>query len=366
MKTRITMLLALLLALVCTAASAQEYYTLPEIREQAAQGWHETYEAYGREIVVDVEAQIPNVDQVPIERLEFARMEAHVTEEESGLRIIVRPEENVFVFSTEMFTEQIPGKIEKKSESCIGYPDEWDRVYPLGSMLTLSGAVDVVREALSVMQLDEKNWDLEHPYELSTFSFRNAETKEVVSAGEYMMYFHQLMNGIPLLNHAGATYKEKTRGNATIRLGASVIDRSMYDISPKMLKSAGRVAEDVPLCSFSKVVETIEEEIRAGHIRKVYDLELGYLFYEDPEYVTSDTWTDHFYAVPVWQLNCLYESNRQKELPEYGSDETGDERYSLEYSSFIINAQTGEIQDYMSQKKDRAQYKGFIPWDKVK
>ena len=35
MKTKITILLALLLALVCTAASAQEYYTLPEIREQA-------------------------------------------------------------------------------------------------------------------------------------------------------------------------------------------------------------------------------------------------------------------------------------------------------------------------------------------
>ena len=49
MKTKITMLFALLLALVCTAASAQEYYTLPEIREQAAAGWHETYtDKYGR------------------------------------------------------------------------------------------------------------------------------------------------------------------------------------------------------------------------------------------------------------------------------------------------------------------------------
>lgn len=37
------------------------------------------------------------------------------------------------------------------------------------------------------------------------------------------------------------------------------------------------IAEDVPLRSFSKVVETIEEEIRAGHICKVYDLELGYM-----------------------------------------------------------------------------------------
>ena len=38
-----------ILMLICTAASAQEYYTLPEIREQAAEGWHKTYtDKYGR------------------------------------------------------------------------------------------------------------------------------------------------------------------------------------------------------------------------------------------------------------------------------------------------------------------------------
>lgn len=59
MKMRITLLLALLLALVCAAASAQEYYTLPEIREQAEQGWHETYtDKYGRQTTVDIDVQV--------------------------------------------------------------------------------------------------------------------------------------------------------------------------------------------------------------------------------------------------------------------------------------------------------------------
>ena len=31
------------LSLLPTLALAQEYYTLPEIREQAKDGWHETY-----------------------------------------------------------------------------------------------------------------------------------------------------------------------------------------------------------------------------------------------------------------------------------------------------------------------------------
>lgn len=67
MKTRITILFALLLALACTPASAQEYYTLPEIREQAAQGWHETYtDKYGRQTTVDIDVQVFGDEKAPV------------------------------------------------------------------------------------------------------------------------------------------------------------------------------------------------------------------------------------------------------------------------------------------------------------
>lgn len=67
MKTKITMLLALMLMLICSAASAQEYYTLPEIREQAAQGWHETYtDKYGRTIEVDIDIDVFGSDKAPV------------------------------------------------------------------------------------------------------------------------------------------------------------------------------------------------------------------------------------------------------------------------------------------------------------
>ena len=365
MGKRMVMLLGVMLMIAASVAEAQEYYTIEQVKEQAAAGWHETYEAYGREIVVDVEAYIPDVDRVPVERLEFARMEPLVTEEETGLKFVVYPELNVFGYQTPVFLEETPGKIEQINGEGMGYPNEWDRVYPLGSTVTLKEAVDILRKALATMHLDESNWDLAQPYELSTVGFRHPKTKELVAPGMYRLYFHQKVNGIPLLNHAGATYQRKTRGNATIRLTGLIISSEMYDVIIDMLKPIEQVAEDVPLCSFSTVVEAFEKEIEEGHIRKVYDLEFGYLFYEDPEYVSSDTWTDHFYAVPVWQLNCLYVSNRQEELPEYGLDETGDERYSLEYSSLIVNAQTGELQDFMSTKADRAQYKGFISWESV-
>ena len=67
MKTRITMLFALMLMLICAAASAQEYYTLPEIREQAAKGWHETYtDKYGRTIEVDIDIDVFGADKAPV------------------------------------------------------------------------------------------------------------------------------------------------------------------------------------------------------------------------------------------------------------------------------------------------------------
>lgn len=353
------------LSLLGGASLAEEYYSIQEVRRQAAAGWHETYEAYGRTIVADVEALVPDVAQIPIEKLTFARMTPCVTEAETGLQFVIRPVENVFGFATRDFIEEVPNKIKKDAGLYVGYPSEWERAYAEGNELTLSGAVDVVREALALMKLDEDNWDLEHPYELATFIFRHPKTKEVVAPGEYMMSFHQKVNHIPVLSHAGAAFYWKTRGNTTIRLHASVINGTMYDLSPRMLKSTGRVTEDVPLCGFSKIVETAEKEIQAGHIRKIYDLSLGYLFYEDPEYVNGRTWTDHFYAVPVWQLNCLYLNNSRAELSKYGRDETGDERNSLEYASLIIDAQTGEMRDFMSKAEDRALYHGFLSWEKV-
>ena len=40
-------------------AQAQEYFTLSQVREQAAAGWHETYtDKYGRETVVDIDVEV--------------------------------------------------------------------------------------------------------------------------------------------------------------------------------------------------------------------------------------------------------------------------------------------------------------------
>ena len=65
MKKLICVLAALLLMTGC--ALAEEYVTLAELREQAAQGWNETYTAMGREVVADAEmGWFPEAEACPL------------------------------------------------------------------------------------------------------------------------------------------------------------------------------------------------------------------------------------------------------------------------------------------------------------
>ena len=51
---------------------AQKYYTLPEIKEQAKEGWHETYtDKYGREIQVDIDADVFGEQTAPLIKPDF-------------------------------------------------------------------------------------------------------------------------------------------------------------------------------------------------------------------------------------------------------------------------------------------------------
>lgn len=67
MKKLICMGFCLLAMLLPLCVVAQEYYTLPEIREQAAQGWHETYtDKYGRVRQVDIDIEVFGEERAPV------------------------------------------------------------------------------------------------------------------------------------------------------------------------------------------------------------------------------------------------------------------------------------------------------------
>lgn len=64
--------LALALLTICmlltSVGSAQQHYTITEVRKQAAAGWHKSYQAHGRTITVDIDIRVPDVDTLPVLR----------------------------------------------------------------------------------------------------------------------------------------------------------------------------------------------------------------------------------------------------------------------------------------------------------
>lgn len=112
MKRRICLLIvAAVLAIVgqSSGGMAQAQYTISQLREQAAQGWHETYtDKYGREIIVDIETP------VYLPQLVFD----YLNQEEYGIGILTMKEEAVIaedipVCSFDQVISNLEGQIEK-------------------------------------------------------------------------------------------------------------------------------------------------------------------------------------------------------------------------------------------------------------
>ena len=124
------------------------------------------------------------------------------------------------------------------------------------------------------------------------------------------------------------------------------------------------VAEDVPLCSFSTIQQSLEREIQKGRVRKIYEISLGYIFYCEPGVYVPDSseydYADIFYYVkPMWRVNCLKASGAQQELEEaYGDDE----RNTVAYTQLLVDAQTGEIIS-QSDAADRSMFPGYLSWE---
>ena len=348
------------LMMLPNCGKAQEYYSLQELKQQVQNGWHKVYQACEREISVDVDVVMPDVEFIPIDKVEWARTQPALSEKEIGAEIVNRPDENIFALNSHAHNE-IPDSVAWKYEAQYSFPSDKEHVYAPNSTMTLRSAIDVVKNTLEGIDFETDNWELERPYHLSVYSLWDPRKNKMVLPGEYALYFYQRMNGIPILLHAGGAYNKKTYDNYSAMLNAWLIDESKYRVYFGMLKPTERIAADVPLCSFETIIDAFEKEIYAGHIRKVFELEFGYGFFNDPEMEEMG----YYYLVPVWKLNCLYLSNREKELPDYNSDDETHERDSLDYATLLVNAQTGKMLEYMSKSEDRANYDGIIKWANI-
>lgn len=398
MKRWICLLLGMAM-LAAGAASAQEYYTLPEVREQAAAGWHETYtDKYGRETVVDIDVEVFGEDVAPVLRIrnmdddwpipELLDKDTEMEMKEQGLgRFLIdkdRPWGSIAA------PDRSGGKrkdVHMLSDTWIDFNEPYLADY--GNNMTVGEAVEFFDELLGKHGIDVERFVFEYPKDFRAICGVNSKTGELKSAGFYNMKLYSQFYGLPVFTHAMDSYEHQGWPSFTPTIVFEIRSKDEYTVCIDAMKEAEKLAEDIPLCSFEKVKENLEKLIEAGKIQKVNSLKFGYSLYNEPGHPAErrdlDNWNQaDYFAVPSWVIECVYIDNPKQSLheliqaymKEWGSDT--DEAHALErYTQTItINAQTGEMLDPMDTGKGRthnspkgtgdADYKGFIPWDKVK
>ncbi len=373
--TRIRMLTA--------AASAQEYQTVSQLRESVPARWTTTIETKWRDVAIDAEIVTPDVEAIPVVKVGYDLHPSPLTPEESGwVEVNDSYETGSLILYMTDDTGKPPRKINGRKvnrdpvskENWYGGFDPNQTYIPL-SDIRFSEIQDLIRDELVKFGYPPEDFDLETPERMWLQHWYFAGTKEDAAPAEILMNLYTKLNGITVYGHILDAVRN-TRGERARKDGfwdsmtttvayEGVIDRlSLLFISH--LLPVETLAEDVPLCSFDTIQKSLEQEIKKGRVRKIYEISLGYVLYCEPgayhEWGQKADYSSIFYDVkPMWRVNCLKASGAQKELEESDED---DERNSVAYTQMLVDAQTGEIIG-QSDAADRSMFPGFMTWEDV-
>lgn len=367
MKVLIALLALLMLPLA--SASAGEYQSIRELRQQTPARWTKSYETKWRDIEVDAEVFVPEVDHVPILRVCGGVKQPVPSAEEAGWdRVEARTPYHLVLMND---NPQYPLKVNGKRVDSPTALGNWykgfapENTYVPMDDTTFGEIVAMAEESLRRAGYDPADFLLHRPNHLWTHHIYEKGTKEDLLPGYMSMELRPLLAGIPVL---GPIQEKVSFAQDSIcvfsdaNVGYDGYTGRLLHIFLSVFSVDEVLAEDVPLCPFDQVMQAVEKEINAGHVRKIYEIELGYVLYSDPDFHTDKKGRDRFdgacfFMKPAWQVNCLYVDSPSEKLRD-SSSYTDDERNTLDYRQLIIDAQTGKL----LTSKDGYLYSGFTPW----
>ncbi|MEA5014657.1 MAG: hypothetical protein VB099_08875 [Candidatus Limiplasma sp.] len=354
-------LLALILTLPALAAAAPQNgtVTLAQLREQAAGGWHKTYETKWRDVTIDTQIHLPQVDAMPVSAVAIVPLqppadagergwEIHSFDEGLGIRTnfnfridASNPEE----VSRELDKLVRRGKLHYYLSAAVYRDFEDGKAYGLGSELTLWDMKRRVRQVLEAVGVEESAYDLSSPSELMAWTYVDKKTGEILRT-TFHVDFPGMLHGVPILQEHYMEFNLSMTQDNHWWCGY---------INP--LAETERLAQDTPLVPLEQVMQPLEEQIAAGHIRAVLDMRLGYRLYQDKAESTGDgRLTSTQYAVPMWVVNCIAVKDPNKALEITAKEREGNEDYpeesiqraSKHYKTYVVDARTGHLYETLT------------------
>lgn len=357
-------------------AQAQEHFTLSQVRDQAATGWHETYtDQYGRETVVDIDVDVFGEDTAPVLKVRFDDLSIRpellpegTKYEDRGKQIIMylnNPADYVFGCKS--------GEKHLIVRRSYGDKIDMDTIYmpEYGTPITMQEMVDHLTAMLAQHGVETNDYVFDQPHDFSVRTKVKKSSGEVVEPAIYLAHFWQTLHGLPVLDHVADAFKqpmprEELWCKPQLVLGMRGEDE--FRISAERLVEMETVAPDIRLAGFDDAKSTVEAMIEKGNVQRVLSMRLGYALYDGVENMgnlENVRDAECFYAVPMWVVECIYMDKPKQTYSEPApqSDELNtDVRTENHYEKLFINAQTGELIDPNLRTKDRTEFKGVLTW----
>ena len=362
-------ILALLLMigylLLFTADSRAEYVNIGDLREEVKAGWHETYQAYGRTVSVNIPVIVPEVQLFPV--LKVRKVPAVPDELLEGYLSFGNSENGFSAYKTPAYIKPVYQGASWFKTTFVLKPGEidWDKKLTDECPLTPREAAGIFnRELTRFFGMDWKDglaleslWVKGRLYEY----FRKTKTfgEPVSELGSYEFAFVQKLKGIPVLvdgSYGFSPTAEGERHPPSTRVSAMIFSEDYFTMNVSLVNVAEEPYPDIPLLSFKRVKAGYEKLILAGLLREVTGLSLGYMLYLDP--VEDDV----YWAVPVWTLNGIVYDDAKSEAPpplEPGMDTRPTRRE-------ILLAQQGTIIQGNNDSPFRYCVPAVLTWEKVK
>ena len=374
-----------LLLMPTLALASGDMVSISELRQQVeAMGrWTQTYEAHGRTIEVDIPIYIPNEKELAVydcsAYTEYIKNpnsddKNNVYSYNENLRELTKENDGTSEADIEVYgkgtelrimlnnPEDLLGKnkndnIKIKEYGFYQYQVDDKVTYAENNEMSLEEAEKYLEEIVEYFIKDEYNGiDIDYikiaGRGRKTKSYTDEELGEYVDyypKGSYFFNYYQTLHKIPIMMTIIATLNNKQENKiygdlfeywGTTGGICQIMDRNSFWLTIKWIEKEHE--ETVKLLPIEQIINTVEKEIKAGHIRNVYALKLGYIIY------LNDRSPETYTLYPMWVLDCDYVENKNKEIKV--NPYSDDIRDCFSFERICINPETAEMMDFLNPK----------------
>lgn len=386
MKKFLTVLCVLLLVPTLATANSN-MVSISELRQQVETmgRWTQTYEAHGRTIEVDIPIYIPNEKELAVydcsAYTEYIKNpnsddKNNVYSYNENLRELTKENDGTSEADIEVYgkgtelrimlnnPEDLLGKnkndnIKIKEYGFYQYQVDDKVTYAENNEMSLEEAEKYLEEIVEYFIKDEYNGiDIDYikiaGRGRKTKSYTDEELGEYVDyypKGSYFFNYYQVLHKIPIMMTIIATLNNKQENKiygdlfeywGTTGGICQIMDRNSFWLTIKWMKIEKEHEETVKLLPIEQIINAVEKEIKAGHVRNVYALKLGYIIY------LNDRSPETYTLYPMWVLDCDYVENKNKEIKV--NPYSDDIRDCFSFERICINPETAEMMDFLNPK----------------